>query len=79
MSSHIVPLPALGEITGDVLILKFLVDVGDAVAVGDPIVLIETDKVEAEVTSPCTGVLRAWHVEIGTEISAGTPLATIEN
>jgi 2-oxoglutarate dehydrogenase E2 component (dihydrolipoamide succinyltransferase) len=52
-----VPLPALGESVTEGTVSRWLKQVGDAVAVDEPLVEISTDKVDTEVPSPVAGVL----------------------
>jgi 2-oxoglutarate dehydrogenase E2 component (dihydrolipoamide succinyltransferase) len=58
--------------------LEWLVDDGGAVTAGDPIYLVATDKVESEVESPATGVLRHGEAEFEVDYPIGTRLGSIE-
>ena len=53
--SEAVNLPRLGDTVDEVLVLEWLVSVGSQVVQGDPLVRVETDKVEVEVESPLSG------------------------
>ena len=55
-----------------------MADVGDAVAVDDLIVVIETDKVAVEVRAQVAGKLSAQHAEASAMVEVGKPLYTIE-
>ena len=46
---EVVNLPRLGDTVDQVLVLEWIVEVGQIVAQGDPLVLVETDKTEVEV------------------------------
>ena len=52
-----ITVPALGESVSEGTVSKWLKNVGDAVAVDEPIVELETDKVTVEVPSPVAGTL----------------------
>ena len=56
MPSNIV-VPEVGESIVDARVAKWLSKEGDAVAAGDPLVELETDKVDVEVSAPQAGVL----------------------
>lgn len=60
------------------LIVEWLVAEGDSVAQGDPIVLIETEKVSAEVEAPANGVVMEIGCEVDDEIPVGEIIAYIE-
>ena len=72
-----VALPALGESVTEGVIGSWLKRVGDAINVGDTLVEIQTDKVDAEVPSPVTGVLLEILVPEGETVAAGTILARV--
>ena len=72
----VVRMPVVGErLRGTVL--QWLVQPGDHVEVGDPIVEIETDKAIFELTAPAGGVVLAVAAREGTSVRAGAVLATI--
>ena len=49
--------PEVGESIVDARVAKWLRKEGDVVAVGDPLVELETDKIDVEVSAPQAGVL----------------------
>ena len=49
--------PALGESITEATVAKWLKNAGDPVEADEPVVELETDKVNLEVPSPITGVL----------------------
>ncbi len=51
---------------------------GDRVERDEPICVVETDKVDAEVTAPEAGTLRRLLAEPQQRLAVGAPLATIE-
>ena len=75
---HIVKLPRLGETVDQVVCLEWLVSVGDTVAEGDPLMLVDTDKVEAEVPAPVSGTVAELLVEIEAEIETGARICVID-
>ncbi len=56
MPANIV-VPEVGESIVDARVAKWLRKEGDAVAAGDPLVELETDKIDLEVSAPQAGVL----------------------
>ena len=56
MSVNIV-VPEMGESIVDARVAKWLKNEGDAVAAGEALVELETDKVDVEVSAPKAGVL----------------------
>jgi acetyl/propionyl-CoA carboxylase alpha subunit len=50
---------------------------GDPVALGEPLVEIDTDSITNEILSPATGVLSKILVKDGDSVEAGTALGTI--
>ncbi|WP_018547708.1 dihydrolipoamide acetyltransferase family protein [Streptomyces sp. LaPpAH-108] len=70
-------LPDLGEGLTEAEIVRWLVDVGDVVAVDQPVVEVETAKAMVEVPCPYGGVVTARFGEEGTELPVGAPLITV--
>ncbi|MFD3518190.1 dihydrolipoamide acetyltransferase family protein [Streptomyces sp. NPDC058657] len=70
-------LPDLGEGLTEAEIVRWLVDVGDVVAVDQPVVEVETAKAMVEVPCPYGGVVTARFGEEGTELPVGSPLLTV--
>ncbi len=75
---HKVKLPKLGDTTESVIVLEWLVKVGDTVGVGDALMRAETDKIDADVPSPIAGVVVECLVAVQNEIATGEPVAVIE-
>ncbi len=73
-----VTMPQLGESVAEGTIGKWLKQVGDKVAVGEPLVEVVTDKVNAEVPSPFEGVLAKILVEEGATVPNDAEIAVIE-
>ncbi len=76
MATEIV-VPALGESVKEATVAKWLKKIGDAVAVDDPLVELETDKVTLEVNASSAGVLKEIKVQTGTNVSVGAVLGSI--
>ncbi|MCQ8773695.1 dihydrolipoamide acetyltransferase family protein [Streptomyces telluris] len=70
-------LPDLGEGLTEAEIVRWLVEVGEVVAVDQPVVEVETAKAMVEVPCPYGGVVTARFGEEGTELPVGAPLLTV--
>ncbi|MFH8472273.1 dihydrolipoamide acetyltransferase family protein [Streptomyces sp. NPDC018000] len=70
-------LPDLGEGLTEAEIVRWLVEVGDVVAIDQPVVEVETAKAMVEVPCPYGGVVTARFGEGGTELPVGAPLLTV--
>jgi pyruvate/2-oxoglutarate dehydrogenase complex dihydrolipoamide acyltransferase (E2) component len=76
---HTVRLPRLGDTADDVVVLEFLAQVGDRVSQNDPVLRVETSKIDTDVVSPVAGTVVELLVEPGDEIAIGVPVAVIES
>uniref|UniRef100_A0AAU3GX75 Dihydrolipoamide acetyltransferase component of pyruvate dehydrogenase complex n=1 Tax=Streptomyces sp. NBC_01401 TaxID=2903854 RepID=A0AAU3GX75_9ACTN len=70
-------LPDLGEGLTEAEIVRWLVEVGDVVAIDQPVVEVETAKAMVEVPCPYGGVVTARFGEEGGELPVGAPLLTV--
>ncbi|CAM5481088.1 hypothetical protein SABIM44S_02883 [Streptomyces abikoensis] len=70
-------LPDLGEGLTEAEVVRWLVEVGEVVAVDQPVVEVETAKAMVEVPCPYGGVVTARFGEEGAEIPVGAPLLTV--
>ncbi|MFI1798374.1 dihydrolipoamide acetyltransferase family protein [Streptomyces sp. NPDC020379] len=70
-------LPDLGEGLTEAEVVRWLVKVGDVVAVDQPVVEVETAKAMVEVPCPYGGVVTARFGEEGAELPVGAPLLTV--
>ncbi|MBA2807573.1 2-oxo acid dehydrogenase subunit E2 [Streptomyces sp. KM273126] len=70
-------LPDLGEGLTEAQIVRWLVQVGDVVAIDEPVVEVETAKAMVEVPCPYGGVVTARYGDEGTELPVGAPLLTV--
>ncbi len=73
-----VTMPQLGESVAEGTIGKWLKQVGDEVALDEPLLEVITDKVNAEVPSPFAGILREILVQEGQNVPYGSEIAVIE-
>ncbi|MBZ4020743.1 dihydrolipoamide acetyltransferase family protein [Streptomyces purpurogeneiscleroticus] len=71
------PLPDLGEGLTEATIVRWLVEVGEVVAVDQPVVEVETAKAMVEVPCPYGGVVTARMGAEGDEVPVGSPLVTV--
>ena len=78
MSEKII-VPTLGESVTEATVAKWLKNQGDKVASDEPIVELETDKVNVEVPSPSNGTLENISVQEGETVNVGSLLGTISS
>ena len=74
-----VKVPTLGESVSEATVGQWLKKPGEAVALDEPIVSLETDKVAVEVPSPVAGVLGQILVAEGETVTVGALLGTVED
>ncbi|MCG7432431.1 2-oxoglutarate dehydrogenase, E2 component, dihydrolipoamide succinyltransferase [Kocuria indica] len=75
--SETVNLPALGESVTEGTVTRWLKQVGDEVAVDEPLLEVSTDKVDTEVPSPVAGVVEKILVDEDEDVEVGAPLVVI--
>ena len=73
-----VVVPEGGESVTEADIGEWLKKVGDAVAIDEPIVSLETDKAAMDVSAPAAGVIKEIHGAEGDTVEVGALLAVIE-
>ena len=71
-------MPQLGESVHEGTISKWLVKPGDKVVEFEPMLEVDTDKVNAEVPAPVSGVLREILAKEGETVQAGAEIAVVE-
>ncbi len=71
-------MPQLGESVHEGTISKWLVKPGDRVVEFEPMLEVDTDKVNAEVPAPVSGVLKEILAKEGETVQAGTEIAVVE-
>jgi len=76
MSEKIV-VPALGESVTEATVSKWLKSVGEEVDSDEPVVELETDKVNVEVPSPSSGILEKISVKEGSTVEVGALLGSV--
>ncbi|MGI8562997.1 MAG: dihydrolipoamide acetyltransferase family protein [Candidatus Dormibacter sp.] len=73
-----VTMPQLGESVHEGTISKWLVKPGDKLVEFEPMLEVDTDKVNAEVPAPVTGVLKEILAQEGATVQAGSEIAIVE-
>ncbi len=71
-------MPKFGEVMEEGTVADWKVREGQAVAEGDVLLEIETDKSVLEVEAPASGVVARILVQEGETVPVNTPLAVIE-
>ena len=69
--------PVLGESITEATVSKWLKQEGDKVDADEPIVELETDKVNLEVPSPVSGVLTSINSKDGSIVEVGALLGSV--
>lgn len=76
---HTVKLPRLGDTADEVVIIEWLVEVGNRVAENDPVLRVETSKVDSDVMSPVAGTVMERLVNPGDEVAVGSPILIVQS
>ena len=74
-----ITVPTLGESVTEATVSKWLKSQGDKVTADEPLVELETDKVNVEVPSPTNGVLGSISVKEGETVNVGSLLGTVDS
>ena len=74
-----ITVPTLGESVTEATVSKWLKSQGEKVSADEPLVELETDKVNVEVPSPTSGVLGNIVVKEGETVNVGSLLGTVDN
>ena len=74
-----IKVPTLGESVTEATVSKWLKSKGEKVTADEPLVELETDKVNVEVPSPISGVIGSINVKEGETVNVGSLLGTVEN
>ena len=74
-----ITVPTLGESVTEATVSKWLKSQGEKVTVDEPLVELETDKVNVEVPSPTNGILGSITVKEGETVNVGSLLGTIND
>ena len=75
--SERVTMPALGESVTEGTVTRWLKNVGDSVAIDEPLLEVSTDKVDTEIPSPVAGTLQEILVAEDETVAVGADLAVI--
>ena len=73
-----VVMPQLGESVHEGTISRWLVKPGDKIVEFEPMLEVDTDKVNAEVPAPVSGILREILAKEGETVQAGAEIAVVE-
>jgi 2-oxoglutarate dehydrogenase E2 component (dihydrolipoamide succinyltransferase) len=74
-----ITVPTLGESVTEATVSKWLKSKGDKVSADEPLVELETDKVNVEVPSPTEGILGNIAVKEGETVNVGALLGTVDS
>tara|TARA_B100000886_G_scaffold333365_1_gene287314 strand:- start:1295 stop:2605 length:1311 start_codon:yes stop_codon:yes gene_type:complete len=77
--SEKITVPTLGESITEATVSKWLKSQGEKVSADEPLVELETDKVNVEVPSPTNGVLGSIAVKEGETVNVGSLLGTVDS
>ena len=70
-------MPELGQTVSEGKVVEWLVEAGELVELGQPLLVVETDKAEVEVESAAEGILAEIMVHAGSTVEAGTVIARV--
>ena len=70
-------MPRMGETVDEGTVNEWFKQVGDAVAAGEPLLEIGTDKVDTEIPAPASGILSEIRVPQGQTVPVATVIAVI--
>src|SRR5438094_6657120 len=73
-----VSMPQLGESVTEGTVTRWLKKEGERVEADEPLLEVSTDKVDTEIPSPASGILRGITVAEDETVAVGAQLATIE-
>ena len=71
-------MPKVGDAVDDVVIAEITVAVGTAVAEGQILFVVETDKAQVEVPAPFAGTVREVLIKPGDDVKTGAPTMVLE-
>jgi pyruvate/2-oxoglutarate dehydrogenase complex dihydrolipoamide acyltransferase (E2) component len=71
-------MPKVGDAVDEVVIAEISVEVGAAVAEGQTIFVVETDKTQVEVPAPFAGTVREILIGKGDDVRTGAPTMVLE-
>ena len=74
-----VKMPDLSTTEGEVKVIKWLIEVGQKVERGQPLMEVETDKATMEMESVASGILKKTFVRPEDEVPVGVVIAIVES
>src|SRR6201986_4464300 len=74
-----VVMPQLGESVTEGTVTRWLKKEGERVEVDEPLLEVSTDKVDTEIPSPASGILRGISVDEDETVAVGAQLATTDD
>ncbi len=77
MAIEQITVPDIGD-AGEVEVIELLVAVGDSVEENDSLLVLESDKAAMEIPAPMSGVVKSIDINLGDQVSTGTPIMTLE-
>jgi 2-oxoglutarate dehydrogenase E2 component (dihydrolipoamide succinyltransferase) len=79
MSLIEIKVPTLGESITEAIVARWIVRVGESIAVDQPLVELETDKITVEVPAPSAGVMVEQLAAEGTRVTVGQIVARLDS
>lgn len=76
---HRVRLPPLGDGVETATVLEWACQIGESVAVGQPLLSVELDKIDTDVPAPVDGTLVERAVAEGDEVRVGDVICLVES
>ncbi len=73
-----IQVPDIGDFK-NVEIIEILINEGDNISKGDPLITLESDKSSMEVPSPVSGTVKEIKVKVGDKVSKGSSIGTAES
>ena len=70
--------PQLGESITEAVIARWLKEVGDAVAIDEPVAELETDKITVQLPSPVAGALADVKAQVGATVKVGQVIGSVD-
>jgi 2-oxoglutarate dehydrogenase E2 component (dihydrolipoamide succinyltransferase) len=71
-------IPEMGHEAKEAIVVAWHKQPGEAVAAGEPLVDVMTDKVNVEVTSPTAGILKEQRAAADDTVAVGSVIAVLE-
>lgn len=75
MALEIIYMP---DVEGSGEVVEYLVELGETVEKGEPLIVVESDKASMEVPAPFSCILKSWEIELEGSVETGSALAQCE-